>query len=555
LSNSGCRNDFFQVSPLQSRYIPWNRIARLIAAVRLLKYGHGSIRNDGRQAMGAGTLTFLSLLWTAGALPPDVAALNQRAIQIPIEFNPSRRREIRELLLFVSEDQGRNWTQEAVAKPTDEAFNFSAKRDGVYWFSVCIIDLNGRREPVDINAAPPGLKVLIDTQPPVLRMRTADRVGDEITVMWEIQDAYPDAGTLKLSWRPSGDAAGQWTEVPVSPAATGQKAFRVGVSGPVTVRMTVDDYARNKAHAQQEVAAGSTRPVASRNPEMGGPGSMPGTIVPPGSVTPPPYGRDIQPATSFDHSPDRARGYPVATAPGTSDTYPVASNVAAPPPARPELKSNAQLINSTEISLAYEMSKVGPSGLRSAKLYMTHDDGQTWQEIAEDRNRQQRISAKLPGEGIFGFRLVLESGAGLSKGPPLAGDQPEMRVEVDLTPPQVELAELAPDPSNPSAVILRWSAQDKNMAPNPVVIEWAESQEGPWKPVANSAFATTGTYSWKMPPQMPVRVFLRIRARDLAGNMGEARTLKPQLVDVARPEGRLTGIVSTKVQDTLIDPR
>lgn len=513
--------------------------------------------------MGAGALTLLSLMWTAGALPADVAALNQRAIQIPIEFNPARRREIRELLLFVSVDQGRNWTQEAVAKATDEAFNFYAPRDGIYWFSVCVIDLNGRREPADINAAPPGLKVLIDTQPPILRIRSAERNGDDVTVSWEIQEAYPELGTLKLHWRPAGDPAAPWTNVPVTPGVNGQKTFQVNTPGPVTVRMMVDDAAHNKAHAMQEVAGLGGRSTAARNHSTseissGAAGAFSGPIVPPGVATPP--GREIQPVASLEpHAIERPRGNPIAASAGAvrdpNDNNPVASNSAASKPTAPEVKNNTQLINSTEISLAYEMSKVGPSGIKSAKLYMTVDDGHSWQELAEDRNRQQRIAAKLPGEGVFGFRVVLESGAGLSKGPPLSGDMPEMRVEVDQTPPQVELYPLAPDPTNANALIFRWSAQDKNMAPNPITLEWAENQEGPWKPITAGPIANTGTYTWRLPGQMPVRVYLRIKARDLAGNVGEARTATPQLIDVARPEGRLTGIVSTRVHEPLIDPR
>jgi hypothetical protein len=93
------------------------------------------------------------------------------------------------------------------------------------------------------------------------------------------------------------------------------------------------------------------------------------------------------------------------------------------------------------------------------------------------------------------------------------------------------------------------------MAPNPVSLEWSETQEGPWKSITNGPIANSGAYVWRLPGQMPVRVFLRIRARDLAGNIGEARTAAPQLVDVARPEGRLTGIVSTRVQEPAADPR
>src|SRR5205085_12559859 len=101
--------------------------------------------------------------------------------------------------------------------------------------------------------------------------------------------------------------------------------------------------------------------------------------------------------------------------------------------------------------------------VKRAFLYMTDNDGQTWQEIARDELQMRKVTANLPGEGIFGFRIVLESGAGLSKGPPQPGDPPELRVEVDLTPPEVILYAPAPDPNNRNTLILRWQASDKNL--------------------------------------------------------------------------------------------
>src|SRR5262249_41483761 len=129
---------------------------------------------------------------------------------------------------------------------------------------------------------------------------------------------------------------------------------------------------------------------------------------------------------------------------------------------RQELK-NTQLINSTQISLDYEVPRVGPSGIKGVKLYMTRDDGRSWEELPEHKDMRAAISANLPGEGVFGSRLVVESGAGLSRGAPLPGDSPELRIEVDLPPPYLELYAPAPDPNNRETLILRWNATDKNL--------------------------------------------------------------------------------------------
>ena len=72
-------------------------------------------------------------------------------MKIPIDYNPARRREIKELLLYVSPDQGQTWQQHAVAMPDRDAFfTFNAPADGIYWFNMVVVDKSGRREPADV---------------------------------------------------------------------------------------------------------------------------------------------------------------------------------------------------------------------------------------------------------------------------------------------------------------------------------------------------------------------------------------------------------------------
>ena len=65
--------------------------------------------------MATGLLTLACLLVAAGANQADPYPINQRAVSVPIAINPNRRDEIKELVLYSSNDQGKNWTQQAVA--------------------------------------------------------------------------------------------------------------------------------------------------------------------------------------------------------------------------------------------------------------------------------------------------------------------------------------------------------------------------------------------------------------------------------------------------------
>jgi hypothetical protein len=504
-------------------------------------------------AMNGTTFLMSGVLACLGVLPPDVVPMKDRAIQIPIIVN--RPQQIRELLLFVSVDQGRTWQQAAVARPDQQFFPFSARDDGMYWFQVVTVDHRNEREPADLNQVKPALVILVDTQPPLLRINAAEKIGDEVVVTWNVQDAYPDLESLRLEYRPAGDPAASWIPVQIKPIPAGQTRFRPSLSGPVQIRMMVQDLAGNIGQASQ-VVGGPVPPPAHTATLPPAPTAPPATtadagndlVLPPPPRTAetapfqPPMPRDVQPAIRSEPSA------PVATS--RSESYsgitPVATNSPAAATPRPELR-NIQLINSTQISLEYEVPRVGPSGLRSVRLYMTRDDGRSWEELADDPDLQSPINAQLPGEGVYGFRLVVESGAGLSKGMPIPGDAPELRVEVDLTAPLMELYAPLPDPKERDTLVLRWSATDKNLAPSPIMLEWATSRNGPWVPITPQPIANTGSYTWKLSQRLPYRVYIRVTARDLAGNIGEVVSPEPQLIDLTKPEGHLIGIKSASV--------
>src|SRR5215468_415998 len=100
---------------------------------------------------------FLSLLvlaafsGTASAQAPvdDVRPISTKepTFRIPFQTQPGERR-LREVHLFYSTDQGRTWRHYATTTPDQGFFQqFTAQADGLYWFSVRTIDLQGRAYP------------------------------------------------------------------------------------------------------------------------------------------------------------------------------------------------------------------------------------------------------------------------------------------------------------------------------------------------------------------------------------------------------------------------
>lgn len=99
-------------------------------------------------------------------------------------------------------------------------------------------------------------------------------------------------------------------------------------------------------------------------------------------------------------------------------------DVKAPLPALPSLR----YVNSPNVLLEYELLKVGKSGVGSVDLWMTRNDGKTWDRYAQDPGvkganlaANQQAAVELPGEGVYGIRLVARSRAGLGKPPPQPG--------------------------------------------------------------------------------------------------------------------------------------
>jgi hypothetical protein len=524
--------------------------------------------------MLAAVCTLASLLPAAEPLPPDVVPLNQRSFQIPIRIDESRRHDIKELVLYVSTDQGQHWAYQARATPDTKDFVFNAQTEGVYYFTVAIINQQDKQEPDNLYTAPVSLKVLVDTLKPDLRLLSAERQGDEIVVAWEARDEHLDPGTLKLEYRMTEPAGSPWTPAAVPPTASGQARFHPAGLGALQVRMQVEDLLKNVAVTLPLDVAGAPGAPAAPLPPPPAPAPTPTPVT--GSTDAKewaaPGGSSIRPVSRSE----RVDAPPPfsSTAPGSAPLVSAATGQqivakaggAAPAPevapvAQPALGPQSpvstlpmlQFTHDRQVTLEYEVTKFGPSGVGSVEVYVTRDDGQSWQlsgtpqsvslagpadaKAQPAASLRRSVTVTLTEEGVvYGFYLVVKSGAGLGKPAPRNGTPPQIRIELDTTLPYVELYELVPDPASRDSLIVSWKATDRNLE-SKVRLEWAaEQRDGHWEPVGGGELENTGRTSWQLPPGMPAQVYLRLTARDKAGNVSVALTQKPILIDLNQPE-------------------
>lgn len=586
--------------------------------------------------MGTGILAWMCL--ALGQSANDVSYYNFRGHRLPVTYQEGRRSETREVLLYESTDQGRNWSLAASIPSTKDSFEYHATKDGIYWLSVAMVNQQGKHDPDElaIKNGPPSLKMVIDTQKPVIRVIQAQRQGDEVYVNWDIQEANPDRDGIRLEYQAKDSPGASWIPIPGASGMNGQAKFRAGNTAPLVVRLTVRDLAKNESFALTEVASSTvtrigfnpdelnppkktepqiTLPVEMKVPSAQDlPKKVDTYVAPPPPVSPPP-------ATTFDPNKILSSGtadLPKPPAGGFVTPPPLASNqntFIAPPPAQrdpipmsrivgdstkkdppiatiasgrepsadpmfgsqktianaaPARKPLPQLlyVNNHQVTLEYELKKVGPSGIGGVELWLTKDDGVSWEQYAEDKDVQgaplngrqkrtfdfrDRVTDQPFPDGIFGLILVVKNRAGIGR-QPRPGDAPEIRIEIDKEPPVAQLYEPIPDPQRPDHVLIMWNAVDKNLTQTPIHLEYAENREGPWMPIKLDlenkgrypGEKRTGDFSWKVPANIPVQVYLRLKVIDKAGNESIAVTDRPQYVDLVEPEGALINASATR---------
>src|SRR5262245_48206091 len=96
---------------------------------------------------------------------------------------------------------------------------------------------------------------------------------------------------------------------------------------------------------------------------------------------------------------------------------------------------------------------------------------------------------------------------------------------------------------------IQWKASDKNLASQPITISYAEKANGPWRPIGSN-LDNSGQYQWPLRVGSPATMYVRVEAKDLAGNVGIAQTPTPVQVDITRPTAK---IVDVEPCETIFD--
>jgi hypothetical protein len=574
----------------------------------------------------AAALTAGLSLWGGALFAQDESApkrtkeayINKRGFEIPVLLTKAPD-QIKQLHLWVSADQGATWKEMASAPPARKKFIFTAPTDGEYQFTLAHEKLDGTMVPADVKSRPAGMRVVVDTLPPEIRLKPIRTPADQkVGVAWTIDEPNPDLATFKLKLKTTKELT--WHELNAKQTIEGKLEWPTDPGDDYIVQVSLSDRAGNQGTKSLDINGyGGSEPISKGIPPIAKADlptrdpleepAMPRTAArpamgmddilepappkmsrntdkmeaprmavsrPPTTIdalnTPEPPKMDRKPATaamtssvpasSMASMEESKRPTPNVFDPTRTDLgpqKPVGDEdvIAQRTPKKAEAPSIQQvahqvmkpvepkikLVGSPRFRMKYNVAGVGPSGVGAVELWMTQDNGTKWEKIGADPDLESPIDVNLPGDGKYGLTVVVKNKAGNGQRPPVAGEQPQIRVDVDTDAPIATLKNVTADPSSPrDSMNLAWETEDKHPAERAVDLYFSHDPDRGWYKIAGG-LPPSGTYSWKVPYGVPHQVYFMLMARDQAANVEKIFSQKPVIVDLSTPEGKIDGIV------------
>jgi len=184
------------------------------------------------------------------------------------------------------------------------------------------------------------------------------------------------------------------------------------------------------------------------------------------------------------------------------------------------------------------------------RLYVSDDAGRTWTLHQRAKPSQRRFEFRAPAEGAYRFRIETVDARGRPHMP--EGEAAELRVNVDATPPRVDLHAARGEAGEVTA---RWRIEEPNFRPKRMTLQY-RSDGGPWQQVAleetnedRQGVVHQGEVTWwPQPNQEPIDV--RLEVIDAADNPAVARATAV----VPRPDAKQSAAESPAVRQRPSQP-
>lgn len=188
--------------------------------------------------------------------------------------------------------------------------------------------------------------------------------------------------------------------------------------------------------------------------------------------------------------------------------------------------------------------------LDSVRLWYTTDEGKTWIEAPDDKDRQSPIAFHAPGGGKYGVYVAAANAFGASGTAPASGTVPQLTFLVDYTPPVVQLQSLraAELPTGQKVIEIQWSAIDAQFGPRPITLLYQRLPQDEWLPVNPDPLANTGRFDWRIPQGLTGAIAVKAAATDLGGHVIDSQ---PQVIDLSLPKPVVPAAGESRVEPVL----
>lgn len=471
----------------------------------------------------------------------------ERVFSIPFYIN-SQAKAPEQIVLYASGDQGRKWKAYQSRRASENRFDFRTASDGEFWFVVR--SSQDPRLPNETTA--PEKIVVIDQTPPLLTLKVNREAAGAFQAEWEVTDENLDPATFAVHYRMPGEE--DWQPVTIDRPS---KSDFVGnhwngtvswvtrsTDEAVFVKAEITDKAGNRRDWEQPVGVNANGPDSPTSPLA----PITSTHSLEGTKTPSEFNwRDDNDTSSTRTVASSSSQFQTSSMRSSSTELSDLGGPSAPggsplgvEPATVPASRNIQLTNSKTVALEYDVEAQGNVGVDRVELWITSDDGLTWRAYDTDKDLKSPMTVELPGEGNYGFRLLIHDDRGHSAPAPKAGDLADLWIGFDNTPPQIRLtAAEARETEEGTELLLTWAASDAHLGDTPIRVAYCTRKTGPWATLLEG-LPNTGRYQGTLKLALNPNSFIRIEAVDEAGNRASDETTEPVRTG-GQPQGVIRG--------------
>ena len=201
-----------------------------------------------------------------------------------------------------------------------------------------------------------------------------------------------------------------------------------------------------------------------------------------------------------------------------------------------------RLSSARRFNLDYAVEAVGPEGIAEVELWGTSDGGKTWAKWGTDPDRTSPMEVEVSRETAYGFRVVIVGKNGLVGNRPSSGDEADIWIEIDVTRPAARITAAAYGAGEHAGELdIRWEAGDSHLGPRPITLSFSDRPDGKFTAIA-AGLPNSGQYFWQFDPRSPRQIYLKLEARDDAGNVSVDQLADPINVEGLTPKGRIRSL-------------